>query len=469
MSQGRIIISAPASGQGKTTATMGIMAALKKRGVLVQPYKVGPDYIDTAFHTKITGIKSINLDSWLLDENRIKEMFVRYSSTADISIIEGVMGLYDGASYDLLGGSTAGISKLLGNCPVIIVMQCNGMSGSAAAIVHGLKELKGINVSGVIINKPSSIGHYNILKNAIEANTSVKVLGFLPNDKDIEIKSRHLGLVQSSEIENMESIINRLATLAEENIDIDGLINIANSAIEIQVGRTVLKDIIVLNEIEPCQRVKIYVALDKAFSFYYHENIEILKKLGADIAFFSPMEDETIPIDCCGVYIGGGYPEVFARELSRNISMRQSIFTRAQSGLPIFAECGGYMYLNKSFKSGEGEAFDFVGFFEGESIMTQTLQNFGYAEIISLNDNCIMSRGDKIRAHEFHKSQIVRKSEDYCIKLNKAKDGMIKEWCCGMERENVFGMYAHIYFPSNMKLPEKFIKTCRNYKRSMEG
>ncbi len=468
MSKGRIIISAPSSGQGKTTATMGIMAALKKRGLLVQPYKVGPDYIDTAFHTKITGVKSINLDSWLLDESDIKEMLARYSDAADISIIEGVMGLYDGASHDLLKGSTAGISKLLGNCPVIIVMQCNGMAGSAAAIVHGLKELKNINVSGVIINKPSSMSHYNILKNAIEGNTRVKVLGFLPKDQDIEIKSRHLGLVQSSEIENMEKIIHRLAKLVEENIDMDELISIANSAKEVKPDGTALTARTALNEIESHEKVKLYVAMDKAFSFYYHENLEMLKRLGADIGFFSPMEDQIIPEDCCGIYIGGGYPEIFARELSQNISMRQSILSKAQSGMPIFAECGGYMYLNKSFQSAEGEVFDFVGFFEGESMMTQTLQNFGYAEIVSLKDNCIMRCGEKIRAHEFHKSQIITRAEDYCIKLNKIKDGMIREWYCGMERKNVFGMYAHIYFPSNIKLPKRFIETCKNYKRMME-
>jgi cobyrinic acid a,c-diamide synthase len=439
----RIIISAPASGQGKTTLSMGLMAALVKRGLKVQPYKVGPDYIDPAFHTAITGRNSINLDSWMLSEQYIRDLLATYSSEADISIIEGVMGLYDGMGDNPLVGSTAGISKLL-DTPVILVMQAAGMSASSAAIIHGLRSFRNINIAGVIINKPSSLNHYNTVKNAIEKHTDIKVLGCIPKTEGIQLKSRHLGLVQYCETREASQIIDQLGDIIEGNIDIQELLNIADNA-ESHYGNNLEK----LNV--KCE-TKIAIAKDEAFSFYYWENLRILERMGARLEFFSPIHDISLPEGCSGVYIGGGYPEVFASQLHSNVSMRRDIYEKARKGLPIFAECGGYMYLNKGITTNAGEAR-----------MTDKLHNFGYSEVFFCEDTYLMPKGGRLPVHEFHKSVIVRNAGDTCVRVSKVRNGRVEEWGCGMHRDNVFGMYPHVYFASCIELVGSFYSQCMVY------
>lgn len=457
----RIIIAAPGSGQGKTTFSMGLMAALCKRGMKVQPYKVGPDYIDPAFHTAITGRNSINLDSWLLEDDYIKDMFWRYSQEADISVIEGVMGLYDGMEGDPMKGSTAGIAKLL-DAPVILIMQAAGMSASAAAMVNGFRDFGGLNIAGVVINRPSSVNHYNSVKAAVERYSEIRVLGYIPNEDKISLKSRHLGLVQSCETEELNSIVDRLAALIEDNADVAAVLDISRGGGAKSAGSGF--EYRPSGIIKPEQRVKIAVALDKAFNFYYHENLRILESLGAELHYFSPLEDKKLPEGCSGVYIGGGYPEVFAEQLEANSSMREDILHRANDGLPIYAECGGYMYLNRNITTPEGKTYQFVGIFDGEAEMTGKLQNFGYAELEFVEDSYLLNKGEKVRIHEFHRSIVKRRQEKTVVRVRKQRGGRIDEWDCGMTRANVIGFYPHVYFPSNIKLAESYIQKCMEYK-----
>ncbi|MDD2498910.1 MAG: cobyrinate a,c-diamide synthase [Desulfitobacteriaceae bacterium] len=453
----RLMISAPASGSGKTTLSMGLLAAFCRRGLSVQPYKIGPDYIDPAFHSKITGRPSINLDGWLLEEYCIRQLFSFYGAEAQLAVIEGVMGLYDGYGAHPLVGSTAGIAKLL-DAPVILVMEADKMAASAAALVHGLKNFQNVAVAGVVINRPSSTNHYRIVKDAIENYVGVKVLGYLPYRGGIELKSRHLGLVQSSETEDLSQIIARLADLMEDYIDLDGLLELARSA-----GTVQCPSFDIWPGKEDMKKTNIAVAWDKAFSFYYHENLEILRRLGGNLHFFSPLKDASIPKHCAGIYLGGGYPEVYAQELAANCSLRQEILTAAEAGVPIYAECGGYMYLNRNFTAKDGEVFDFVGFFDGEAVLTDRLQNFGYTQITGIQNTVLFSSGDRIRAHEFHKSMIKRKDSDYCVKTEKIRNGKVLESYCGRKKKQVFGMYPHIYFPSNINFAHNFIGRCLEY------
>ncbi|ATW28123.1 cobyrinate a,c-diamide synthase [Candidatus Formimonas warabiya] len=453
----RLVISAPASGSGKTTFSMGLMAAYCRQGLSVQPFKVGPDYIDPAFHTAITGRNSVNLDGWMLDERSIKQMFVRYAQGVDLSLVEGVMGLYDGYGDDPFQGSTAGIARIL-DAPIVLIMTAQGMAASAAAVLYGLKEFGKANIAGVIINQPSSPNHYRTIKQAVENHTGIKVAGFLPKTSGVALKSRHLGLVQSSETENLAGIVDRLADLMQDHIDLDFLLTTAK--------QSPLWD---REELPSCQsepeEMNIAIAWDKAFSFYYYENLEILRRLGAHLKFFSPIHDISVPEDCSGVYFGGGYPEVFAEEVAANTLLKKDIREKAEAGLPMFGECGGYMYLNRSFTRTDGKTFEFVGIFDGATVLTERLQHFGYLELEGLVDTVMFQKGDRIRAHEFHKSLIQRTDVDYCVKAQKIKNGQMVEWQCGRAYKNVFGMYPHIYFPSNMNFAHNFISRCREYQR----
>jgi cobyrinic acid a,c-diamide synthase len=452
----RLVIAAPSSGSGKTTFSMGLMAAFCRRGLKVQPFKVGPDYIDPAFHTRITGRNSINLDGWMLEEPVVQQLFVNYSQGADLSIVEGVMGLYDGYGEDPMMGSTAGMAKIL-QAPVILVMAIDAMAASAAAIAYGLKEFGPVNLKGVVINKPSSLHHYQIVKDAIEKYAGIQVLGYLPKTAGIELKSRHLGLVQSSETKNLPEIVDSLADLIEENVDLDLLLKMANETSLWEFEAPCAPE-----EIKEAE-IKIAVAQDQAFSFYYHENLTMLRRLGAELVFFSPIQDKSLPQDCCGVYIGGGYPEVFAPEISANTALMQNIKEKAEQGMPIYGECGGYMYLNKKFTNDANEVFPFVGIFEGEATMTNKLQNFGYLELQGLTDTVLFNQGERIKAHEFHKSIVLRTDDDFCIQGEKVKNGQKIEWHCGRKYKNVFGMYPHVYFPANEKFAGNFVKHCREY------
>ena len=449
-----IIISSNCSGGGKTTFTLGLMKVLKSRNFHVQGYKVGPDYIDTAFHKAVTGIASRNLDTFLMGEEGVKKSFQKGSG--NIGIIEGVMGLYDGIGASEKG-STYHVSKLLGNMPIVLVLSPKGQSASICAEISGFKNYKDANIVGVVLNSVSE-KYYNLLKYAIEKNCNIKVFGYIPKTPEIALSSRHLGLVQSMEILNLEEKLDICANLMEKYVDIDGIIN-ATQEYKISTDGDLndsfkeddkQKSFESLKEESKNRNFKIGVALDKAFSFYYKDNLEALENLG-EVVYFSPINDKELPQNLDFLYIGGGYPEVFKKELENNYSMRKSIKEALDEGLRCYAECGGLMYLTESIDGSE-----MVGFFHGDSTMTNKLQNFGYCKV-KIDNKCFDNRSIEdnefeINAHEFHKSK-VDLDEDNVYEVEKTLyNGEVLKWKCGYFKNNTLGGYAHINFLGNEKL-----------------
>lgn len=454
----RFIIAGTQSGVGKTTVTTGLMRALTLRGLNIQPFKVGPDYIDPAFHSFVTGNKSRNLDSWMLDEETIKELFTKNALGKSISVIEGVMGLYDGFGIEKDMGSTAHLAKIL-KTPVVLVIDGRGMSSSAAAQVLGYKmyDLE-LNLKGVIVNNVSGEKHYQIIRKVIERDTEIKCLGFLKKNTNIKLESRHLGLVPSVEIDDLENRLDELAAMVEETIDIDGILALSDEA--------ECLDIKYNSNIEREKVVNIGVALDKAFNFYYQDNLDLLKELGADLIYFSPLMDGKLPENIHGLYIGGGFPEVFSKELEDNRTMKSDILEKSLEGMPIYAECGGLMYLTKSISNFEGEKYEMVGVFDREASMTKRLQRFGYVNV-NINKACAISEGeDVVRAHEFHRSTLNESDEEnYAYKVDKIRENKLQRtWECGLIKKNTLGAYAHIHFYANKVLAESFINKCLMFK-----
>ncbi|WP_270474624.1 cobyrinate a,c-diamide synthase [Clostridium cochlearium] len=436
-----IVISSNSSGGGKTTISVGIMKALMKKGFDVQGYKVGPDYIDPAFHSKITGKPSRNLDIYLMEEEGIKASYSR--GKGELGVVEGVMGLYDGKGIDSKY-STAHVAKTL-ELPVVLVLSPKAQSATLCAEINGLMNFEEIQIGGIILNNISE-SYYNLLKAAIEYNCNVKVLGYIPKDERLKIGSRHLGLIQSSEIEDLEEKIDICSEHILKNVDIDELLKIFKET-------PVYEDNFHLQN----EDLKIAVAYDKAFSFYYRENIELLEELG-EVIYFSPLNDKKLPKDIDFLYIGGGYPEVFIEELSKNKSMLKSIKEELDKGLKCYAECGGLMYLTEAIENNEGLKGDTVGYFKGTSKMTKRLQNFGYAQLEVCKENEILPKGLTINCHEFHKS-IVELDEKTIFKINKTMyNGETKNWHCGYIKGNTIAAYAHVNFLGNIGFLKALLK-----------
>lgn len=436
-----IIISSNCSGGGKTTFTLGLMKALKTRGMEVQGYKVGPDYIDPAFHREVTKKPSRNLDSFLMGRNGVIKSYLK--GDGDVGIIEGVMGLYDGIGTSERA-STYEISKILGNMPIILVLSPKGQSASICAEINGFKSYRNANIIGVVLNAVTE-KYYNMLKYAIEENCDTKVFGYIPKNSEIALSSRHLGLVQSMEILNIHEKLEVCRELIENYVDIDTIISEMMEVNTKDCGNVNNK---VTNK--EISHLKIGVALDKAFSFYYKDNLEILERFG-EIIYFSPINDRVLPKDLDFLYIGGGYPEVFKKELEDNHSMRNSIKEALDSGLRCYAECGGLMYLTKSI-----DGTQMVGFFDGESKMTESLQNFGYCKVkideSCFNKNLKMNMKLEINAHEFHKSKVDFSGQKVYNVEKRLYNGDIVKWECGYFKNNTLAGYAHINFLGNEEL-----------------
>lgn len=457
-----IVIAGAHSGVGKTTITLGILSALKKRGIRTQPFKVGPDYIDTAYHSFIAGRKSRNLDGWMLDEETIKYLFVKNSQDVDISIIEGVMGMFDGLDSRNFTGSTAHIAKTI-RSPLILVVDGSGIGASAAAMVLGYKKFdEDVNLAGVIFNNLGGEDHYQLLKDAVENSLGVKVLGYLPRKLGFQLPERHLGLIPIHELDSVKQNFSKLCELIEKHIDLDAVLGIADiPEIETRVPFS----------IKPLGSVKIAVAMDKAFNFYYLDNLDLLKELGVELVYFSPLEDETLPDDVSGIYIGGGFPEVFASELEANEKIRGEIKKACQLDMPIYAECGGLMYLMEEILDMKGRPYRGVGVFKGRARMTGRLQRFGYINLEFLQNTPIAQKGEKTRAHEFHHSMVdLKEATNYGYKAQKAGiKNKGKAWQDGLMKHNTLAGYAHIHFYSNPKIAVNFIKNCLDYQEKMRG
>lgn len=459
----RIVIAGTNSGCGKTTLSTGIMAALVKRGLRVQPFKVGPDYIDPMFHTFITGRHSRNLDSWMLGEDTVAYLLQKNAADADIAVIEGVMGLYDGFGGNSAEGSTAHVSKII-NAPVILVVNGDGMSLSAAALIRGYADFdRDVNIKGVIINNINSDGHFQLLKDVIEENTGLAAVGYLRSMDEYRLPDRHLGLVTSAEIEDLKEKINILSGQIEKTIDLDKLIAISKEA-----GS--LKDVEPPVRLEQGIKARIGVASDKAFCFYYRDGLDLLEMAGAELVYFSPVKDDRLPEGIDGLYIGGGYPEVWAEELQNNTAMKEDIKRVIQRGLPAYAECGGLMYLSESITNLDGKTFEMVGLIPGRSEMTTSLKRFGYIDVEIEEDNVVSKAGGRIRGHEFHYSATaVEHTVPTCYKVVKSRRNREPvTWRCGFKVRNLLAGYPHLHFWANPRFAREFVSSCERYRKGGE-
>ena len=420
---------------------------------------MGPDFIDPGHHTKIAGRTSFNLDSWMLSRQYNTRVFNEKTRGLDIAVVEGVMGLFDG--YDGLSesGSTAQMAKWL-DLPVVLIVSAKGKARSAAAIVKGFEEFdRDLKIAGVIFSKTGSLRHYEYLKAAVEQNCKTRCLGFMPRNDSIVMPERHLGLVTSEEIDISGQVLSTLSAMVRDHIDIKGLINSLDSFdtscnLDSKKGELVRE-----------QGPTIAVARDKAFCFYYQDNIDILKKFGANIVEFSPLNDDRLPPDIDGIYFGGGYPEVFAKELSQKTNLFQEIKKNSVSGMPIYGECGGFMFLCKNLSGmDEAQKYPMAGCFNFKVQMSKRLRSLGYREITLKKDTIIGKKGDVLRGHEFHYSSLENQENDildvYSVTSRAGQDLSLK----GYQVYNTLGSYLHVHFGSNEGCAKHFVDTCKGFK-----
>lgn len=433
------LIGGTGSGCGKTTLTLGLLRALRLRGLRVQPCKVGPDYIDTAWHQAVSGVPSRNLDAFMLPAPTLNWLYNQHQQSADISVIEGVMGLYDGYGTDPNFCSSAGMAKQLG-CPVILVIDGKAVSTSAAATVLGFRQFDPqVNLAGVIINRVNSDSHYRLLKTAIETYTGIPVLGRVPVVDAIRLPERHLGLVTAHEQTDPDSRWDQLVAVIEEHIDIDQLLRLSDVAPAADAIAPLLP------EEQPGKGLTLALADDEAFHFYYPDNLQLLEQLGVTLVRFSPLRDHTLP-PCEMVWIGGGYPELYGQALANNVSMRDSLREAHQRGVAIYAECGGLMYLGESLVDSEGRRHPMVGVFPGESRMEGRLKRFGYCEATAQQPTLLAQRGETLRGHEFHYSDFYTDTPTV-FACEKRRDGMtLQRWQGGYQCGNTLASYLHLHF-----------------------
>lgn len=451
----RIMIAGTNSGVGKTTISIGIMAALNKRKLRVAPFKVGPDYIDPGFHKYVTGNPSYNLDSYLLNSNDINYLMINSMKNKDIGIIEGVMGLYDGFGITTGTGSSAHLSVIT-KTPVILVIDGSGISNSSAAVVLGYKLFnENVNIKGVIVNRVSGEHHYKLIKDIIEKKVNISCVGYLPKKNDINLSSRHLGLIPADELNCLDEKVDKLIDIIEECIDLDKLIEISQDVTEFTRDTSNIPDFIEENY-DKYKGKKIGIAWDKAFTFYYQSNIDILKKLGAKLIEFSPLTEKKLSSDLDAIYIGGGFPEVFSKDLERNKTFRDSMYDYLMNNGKCFAECGGYMYLSKGIRTLNKKSYEMVGFFPMICEMTVRLQRFGYVELSTeFNEKKYTTK-----AHEFHHSKIdnLGNDLDYMYDIKKYRDDTLyKQWQCGLHKNNTIAGYPHINFLTNLELMKELL------------
>jgi cobyrinic acid a,c-diamide synthase len=451
------VIAGSASGVGKTTVTLSLMAALRKRGLTVQPFKCGPDFIDGGHHARVCGRPSRNLDGWMLSAETNRRIFYRNAADADVCVVEGVMGLFDGVDGKSEAGSTAEIAKWL-QLPVILVVDASAMARSAAALVRGFESFDpALKVAGVIFNKVGGATHYRMLSDAVTTSANAVPIGYLPGDERIHIAERYLGLVTAGENLLPDSMLALLGELAESHIDLDQLLACAMSitAADDQTQRT---------QHESTVSLRLGVARDKAFCFYYEDNLDALREAGAEIIEFSPLEDSSLPTALDVLYFGGGYPELFAKQLSGNRPMLASIKRAAEDGLPIYAECGGLMYLAREIVTKDDASFPMAGVLPITVQMTDRLVNFGYTEVSFTSDCLIGPAGAKARGHSFHCSRIANVgSVEYAYQARNSMTG--REEPDGLRVRNVLASYIHLHFLSNPGMADAFLKNAKRAPR----
>ncbi len=442
------IISGTSSGSGKTTVTLGLMAALRARGLRVQPFKCGPDFIDPGLHQLVTGSTSRNLDLWMCGEEFTRTTFQENSRGADIAIIEGVMGMFDG------GLSSSGmLAKTLG-LPGILVLDVRSMAESAAAIVKGFETyLPDAAPRGVILNRIASDRHLQLVSNAIREHCDVEILGHLPRTLEFSIPSRHLGLITGDEAPLSPGALQLLTDTVARHIDLDKVLSLCTSMPE-----TALKT----SPTSKNRRCRIGVARDKAFCFYYEDNFDLLRKTGAELVFFSPVADTRLPENLNALYLGGGYPELYAQQLSGNTAMRTAIGEWIEADGPVYAECGGFMYLTEGIIDQGGNFHPMVGAFPVRARMQEKRASLGYREVRTTGRSCFGPAGTVLRGHEFHYSHIETMPADIA-RIYEVNNGTRE----GYAYRKILGGYMHLHFGFSPQVTEDFINFCREGKTNI--
>ncbi|SHE69812.1 cobyrinate a,c-diamide synthase [Vibrio gazogenes] len=440
------LIGGTSSGSGKTTLTLGLLHAFRRKGLSVQPFKVGPDYIDTAWHSRVAGTSSRNLDEFMLPQAMLLNTFYQRVAQVDVAIIEGVMGLYDGYGIDPHYCSSAGMAKKLA-CPVILVIDGKAVSTSAAATVLGFQQFDpSLNIAGVILNQVNSDGHFDLLKTAIERYTDIPVIGRLPHLKAIELPSRHLGLITAHEQANYDDAWDQLADQIEQHLDLDLLLQLS-ALPPVPVPDDTLAQALKGQG----NGLTLAMAYDDAFNFYYQDNLDLLAASGVRVVRFSPLQDEILP-DADLIYIGGGFPELYAEQLSANQPMLAALKRAHEQGVAIYAECGGLMYLGESLIDQAGQQYPMSGIFQGYSTMTTSLKRFGYCQVTANQDVLIASQDEVIRGHEFHYSEFTTDLVPV-FTCTKERDGQVlQRWQGGYQVKNTLASYLHVHFGQNPDL-----------------
>jgi cobyrinic acid a,c-diamide synthase len=473
----RLIIAGAHSGVGKTSISAGLIAALRQRGLIVQPFKTGPDYIDPSYHTLATGFGSSsrevrpcrNLDTWMVPPDRVRDLFAHAIRDADIAIVEGVMGLYDGFGYNDESGSTAQVAKLLG-APVVLVLDASHMARSSGAVALGYQQFDlDLPLAGFIINQVGSEAHGQGVASAVRESTGLPVLGWLPRDSGLEIPERHLGLVPTAEPgpypiqgTGWRAFIDAAANLVARYLDLDRLLTIAREVLPL--AEPDLSEILGTGRRRRGEhqqsalddRTLVAVARDEAFTFTYEDNLDLLRAAGADLAFFSPLRDAGLPPSTRCILLSGGFPELYAAQLAANNEMKQSLRLAHQRGIPIYAECGGLMYLTERITDLEGREHLMVGLLPGRSRMTGRL-TLGYRLARAVTDSWLLSAGETVRGHEFHYSAWEDRPADlppaYCLLSPHGEGEARPEGAC---LGTLWASYVHLHFWGKPELAERF-------------
>ncbi|MBP3901097.1 MAG: cobyrinate a,c-diamide synthase [Blautia sp.] len=472
----RVMLAGVKSGSGKTTITTGLLALLKERGLNVQAFKCGPDYIDPMFHSNVIGVPSVNLDTFFLEPDGVKAVFSRHAVGSDISVIEGVMGYYDG-----LGGYTTRASSYelatVTDTPVILIVDGRGMSTSAAAIIKGFLDYRpDDHVAGVIFNRISPM-LYPRLKMLTEQELSIRCLGYVSENECMRFESRHLGLMMPEEIKDLKGRISRIAGALSETLDVEGILEIAEGAADINsetaenegavdsLSQGEMHALFTANKLHVSQeycgnKIRIALAKDEAFCFIYEDNLNLLRTMGAEIVTFSPLHDAILPDSVQGLLLYGGYPELYAEQLSANKSMRNSILDALKAGLPCMAECGGFMYLHEYMEGEDGCTCPMVGAIAGKAFKTEKLQRFGYK---TLRTEGMKIFGAKIscntNVHEFHYYDSENPGD--CISAEKPLSGIHHQ--CMHVSDTLLAGFPHLYYCGAPEIAEAFMNKCRGY------
>ncbi len=475
MSIPRIIIAGTSSGVGKTSVTLGILHKFKELGFKIQSFKVGPDFIDPAYHTFVTNNPCYNLDSWLMGEKGVINTFEKYTRGKDIAVVEGVMGLFDGAEGKNNFASTAQIAKIL-DSPIILVIDASKAARSIAAIAYGFMNFdKGLKIKGIILNKIASNKHFQLIKDAFDNNIKIPIVGVIYKNQEFTFSERHLGLIPTAELDNKrkKKILNSVRTISD-CLDPDKLISLITP---LKNEKTLKKKDKTIKQ-QP-KNLKIAVALDNSFNFYYQENLDILQKKGAELIFFSPLNDNYLPEEINGILLGGGFPEILSKDLTKNQSMMNSIKKIAETEIPLYAECGGLMYLTKSIKEGihrykknneivefeenSQKTYKMIGLIDAVTKMTNQL-TLNYTQGKILNESFLFGKVKNIRGHEFHYSKIENIHHDIRYSYYLEKGIGISEKKDGIIVYNTIASYTHLHF-SNSKLPMNFVLNCKKYSK----